>query len=230
MVNAGPAAALVTAVVNAASFTTPLAPGTIGTIAGVNLAGGTALEAKTPWPTTLAGVRVQLDGRDLPLLYASDRQINFYIPADFAIPVNAHLSESTLAVLPPGGAAASTTVDMAQLSPGIFPEGGTGFGAILRAGTAETTSGHPVKAGDYVEIYCTGLGPTLVAGGYEVTAYKPVVYIGGIASVVQYSGTTGIPGLYQVNAQVPFGVASGPQPLVILLGSASSNEVQIGIR
>ena len=118
------------------------------TLTGVNLAGGQTAAAAYPWPTTLAGVQVLLNGSAVRCSYVSDTQINFYVPQDVA------LGAGTLTVVTPSGAEATSAVNVAALEPGIFS------GAVLHAGTTVSAVTTPVDAGDYIEIYCTGLGPT----------------------------------------------------------------------
>ncbi|HMC62042.1 MAG TPA: hypothetical protein VKJ01_22805, partial [Candidatus Solibacter sp.] len=81
--SAGSAVPVATAVLNAASFVTGMAPGALETVAGVNLTGGQPVSAPGyPWPTTLGGVSVLLNNTPLQLLYVSNTQINFYAPQD----------------------------------------------------------------------------------------------------------------------------------------------------
>jgi uncharacterized protein (TIGR03437 family) len=221
--SAGTAVAVVTSAVNAASGTAGLAPGTFGTVTGVNLTGGASTVAGAKWADAMDGVQVLLDGRAMPLLYTSDRQINFYVPSD--VPGGTAL----LTVKTAAGVTAGLSVAVNDVMPGVFVDGATGTGAVLKAGTGQTTAASPVKVGDYVEIYCTGLGPVRTVGGLQQTVYQPVVYMGGIPSVVAYSGQTAVPGLYQVNAQVPFGIAAGTQALSVRVGGVGSNEVKINV-
>jgi len=221
-VNAGTAVAVVTSAVNAASGTAGLAPGAFGTVKGVNLTGGATTTA-AKWAESLDGAQVLLDGRALPLFYTSDRQINFYVPPD--VPGGT----ATLAVRTASGTTAALPVAVRDVMPGVFFDGTTGYGAVVRAGSGTTTATLPVKVGDYVEIYCTGLGPVRSRGGLQQTVYQPVVYLGGIPAVVAYSGQTAIPGLYQINAEVPFGIAEGTQSLSVRVGNFASNEVKFNV-
>jgi uncharacterized protein (TIGR03437 family) len=88
----------------------------------------------------------------------------------------------------------------------------------------------PVRAGDYIEIYCTGLGPTRETRYVPVTTVTPVVYLGATAVTPSYSGLSGYVGVYQVNIQIPAGLASGTLPLVIASGTAYSNAVNIAVQ
>jgi uncharacterized protein (TIGR03437 family) len=185
----------------------------------VNLAGGRNVTAGASWPKSLGGVSVQLNGAALPLLYISDTQINFYVPAD--VP----LGPATLEIATPAGTKAAIPVDVASVSPGIFP------GAVLRSGTGLSAAESPVRAGDLLEIYCTGLGPTRSAGGLDWTVITPTVFIGAFPVQPSYTGLVpGYVGLYQVNAQVPTGLAPGSQPVSLSVSMSHSNEVRIAVQ
>src|SRR5882724_8689345 len=68
-------------VVNAASFTAPVAPGALISIFGVNLAPQTAAASQIPLPTSLAGVSVRFNNNVFaPLLFVSSTQINAQLP------------------------------------------------------------------------------------------------------------------------------------------------------
>jgi len=57
----------------------------------------------------------------------------------------------------------------------------------------------------------------------QVQALSPTATVGGVSAAVQHAGTAPglVNGMMQVNIQIPQ-VALGPQPLVILMGTASS--------
>ncbi len=216
--NAGSGVPAIASVVNAASFEDGMAAGAFQTINGANLAAGQTASAPYPWPTTLAGTQVLLNGSALPLLYVSDRQINFYVPPDAA------LGAGTIEVVR-AGAKTAVSVSVAGGQPGIFN------GAVLHANTSISAVTSPVAAGDYIEIYCTGLGPTKLANGLQQTAYLPVVFIGAIPVEPVYSGLApGLPGVYQVNVQIPKGLAPGLQPLLLSVNLTHSNEIQIAVQ
>ena len=219
VLRAGSAVPVVTSVSNAASFEPEVAAGALATILGAKLADGHSGSAVYPWPSTLAGVRVRLGDVFVPVFYASDGQINFYVPAD-----TPHGNLTTVTVVTPSGAQAAATVEIKPVQPGIFP------GAVLHAGTAVSAVSTPVRAGDYIEIYCTGLGPTRSAGGLDRTVLTPLVFIGAIPVTPVYSGLVpGYQGLYQVNVRVPTGLAPGPQSLLLSVSLAHSNEISIGV-
>ncbi len=200
---AGSAAPVISGVVNAASFAAGVAPGSLATLFGVNLGGATVL----------------LNGVDVGPFYASDTQVNFYVPA--AAPLGANV----LTVASPSGLKVSSTINLVSAQPGIFS------GAVVHADSGVSALDTPVSAGDYIAIYCTGLGPTKVSGGVARTTVTPTVYLGTTQATPSYSGLApGFVGLYQVNVQIPPGLPSGTVPLVIASGSAYSNEVKIAVQ
>jgi uncharacterized protein (TIGR03437 family) len=218
--SAGSTVPVAAAVVNGASFASGVAPGALETVTGVNLAGGLTLAAPGyPWPTSLGGVSVLFNQTPLPLLYVSDTQINFYMPQDAA------LGAAALTVVTPSGAQTVANVSVNVVQPGIFN------GAVLHAGTAVSAVTTPVKAGDFVEIYCTGLGKTSGGDGPQAAELTPTVFFGATPLRVAFAGLApGYIGLYQVNAQVPAGLTPGLVPLEISVNQAHSNEVKIMVQ
>jgi uncharacterized protein (TIGR03437 family) len=200
---AGSAVPVISSVVNAASFVAGVAPGSLATLFGVNLGGAAVL----------------LNGVDVGPFYASDTQVNFYVPAETPLGAN------VLTVTAPSGLKVSATINMVSAQPGIFS------GAVVHADTGVSALNTPVGAGDYIAIYCTGLGPTKVSGGLARTTVTPTVYLGATAVTPSYSGLApGFVGLYQVDVQIPPGLPSGTLPLAITSGSAYSNEVKIAVQ
>jgi uncharacterized protein (TIGR03437 family) len=196
---AGSAVPVIGAVVNAASFGPGVAPGSLATLFGVNL--GTS--------------SVLLNGTDVRPFYASDTQVNFYVPPETP------LGENLIAVRA-SGLQVSSTISLVSVQPGIFS------GAVVHNDTGASALTIPVRAGDFISIYCTGLGPT---GTTARTTVIPVVYFGVTAASPSYSGLApGFLGLYQVNVQVPAGLPSGTLPLQITSGSTYSNIVNITVQ
>jgi uncharacterized protein (TIGR03437 family) len=212
----GNAVQVVQSVVNAASFVSGMSPGALGSVGGVNLAGGQRLVSAYPWPAKLGGVQVLLNGAPLQLLFVSDTQVNFYVPQDAA------LGPGTLTVATPFGSEAEIAVNLDPVQPGIFD------GAVLHAGTAVSAITSPVHAGDFIEIYCTGLGKTAIRGGPPAALVTPTVFFGATPVRAAYAGLApGFVGLYQVNAQVPDGLTPGLVTLLMSVNQAHSNEIKM---
>jgi uncharacterized protein (TIGR03437 family) len=106
------------------------------------------------------------------------------------------------------------------VSPGIFFDSATGYGAILIANTNSVTQVRPAGAGDFIEIYGTGFG----AAPVQVT-------IAGTPVEVTYSGLAPtFPGLFQINAKIPSGLPSGAQNLVVSQSGVASNQVKVQLK
>ncbi len=232
------APALISGVVNAASFMLPglVAPGTMVSIFGSGLADAQMSVGSTPFPPTLQGAQFTLRGVPLSLFYVSDTQVNAVLPAGIA-------PNETDQILAVRDATQSTPVNLlvADTDPGLFSvnQQGNGQGAILLNGSSQVAgTATPATAGDYLSIFVAGLGAvnnTPADGspstGNSTTLIQPVVTIGGIQAVVAYSGLApGEVGLYQVNVQIPAGVPTGNAvPVIITAGNAMSNTVTVAI-
>ena len=203
------------AVVNSASFKPGITPRALVTIFGASLAGGITQSATTvPLPTRLGGVRVLVNGIAASLVYVSDRQINFVAPSGLS-------GTSADVVVSWGAETVTASVPLTTSDPGIFMIDAARSGAVLLAGTGQTTLARPATSGDVLEVYATGLG-----ANPSVTAT-----LGGRDAEVLFAGATAsYPGLDQVNIRVPAGLASGSQPLLIRVGATASNEVLVRLR
>ena len=69
----------------------PLAPGSIISIFGEALSEGVGEALTLPLGTELAGATMTLAGRPLPMLFASERQINAMVPYGISINTRHHL-------------------------------------------------------------------------------------------------------------------------------------------
>jgi uncharacterized protein (TIGR03437 family) len=230
---------IINAVVNGASFVAAgIAPGEIATIFGTDLTSSTGINLTSglPLPAGFQNVTVMVNGSPAPLFAVDNvngqQQINFQVPFEVSQPT------ANIAVVNNMSTGPTVAVPVLAAHPGIFnyTAGGLVFGAILHANFQLADTGHPVVAGETVLIYCTGLGAVSsgpadgAAGSGQFTIAKPIVSIGGTNAVVAFSGLApGFVGLYQINAQVPSGLASGNQPVVITMGSTSSNSVLVPV-
>ncbi|MES1256780.1 MAG: ice-binding family protein, partial [Acidobacteriota bacterium] len=229
-------------IINAASDTLIVAPGSIAAVFGNNLGSSLMSAGGYPLPLTLGGTSFLAGSTAAPLFMSSCGQANIQIPWEAT---GASLQLTATAA---GVTSASAQTAVAAYAPGIFSlnMAGTGQGAVEVAPTAQlaaplSPAGHPVQRGEYVAIFCTGLGPvtnqpaTGVAASsspLSFTTTLPVVSIGGALAQVTYSGLApGFAGLYQVNAIVPAGATSGSSvPLLLTIGGIASNTVTIAVQ
>ena len=226
-------------VLNGASFApvgNPIAPGQFMALFGTGLGPTTPVVASAPFPATLGGVSVSVQGRPAPLYFVSAGQISALVPfatsgTSAEVVVKVGSVESNRVVLP-----------VSRTSPGIYSnsQNGIGSGAILKADFSIVTVSNPARRGDTVLVYLTGLGAleTALADGAasSSTVLNKItdsvnVYIGGIKSTVTFAGAApGFAGLYQINVQIPAAAPIGSAvPLAIETSSSFHDMVDIAI-
>jgi uncharacterized protein (TIGR03437 family) len=244
-------------VVNGATFAPgPVAPGSIASIFGSNLAGSLATASTIPLSTALADVTVTINGQPAPLYFVSpgqsgqagSAQINIQIPYN-VLPAGTTSGSANITVnRTSNGVSQPATVQIVPVSPGILQTNGQAIainnadGTIAAApGSIQGLTTHPATAGDILILYATGLGavtPTIANGANSIdqlrhTNVTPAVMIGGVQAQVLFSGLTPqFTGVNQVNIVVPSGVTPGSNvPIQILANSIlTSNQVTIAIQ
>ena len=217
--------------VNAADGSPRLSPGVLFSIYGVNLSASTQQAAAAPWPTTLAGVTVNINGRNAPLYFVSPGQINGQVP--FETSNGRSIARVTLN----GVSSPEATAEIAPASPGILLFG-AGRAVVQNADFAVNTTGAPTFPGQPIVVYLTGQGlvDNTVATGAAAPAQPlsrprlPVsASIGGSEATVLFLGLSpGFIGLAQANLLVP-DLAPGDHPVVITIGGAASNGPVISV-
>jgi hypothetical protein len=223
-------------ILNGASFApagAPIAPGEFVTIFGSGLADA-EFATTPPYPTTLGGVGITVNGVSAPIYYVSATQVNFLVPFS--------ATGATAAVVLTNNAKTSNTVTVpsAATAPAVFTldSSGIGPGAILHSSSNKpVNSASPAKAGETVSIYLTGLGavspavPDGVAGSSKITSNLTVT-IGTAKASVTYAGLApGFPGLYQINLQIPSSLkTTGNIGVLIQAGAAYAEQATIAIQ
>lgn len=209
----------VTGLSNGASFKSAFAPGMVLTVFGSQLAASTQTASTVPLPLTMANVAVTVNGIAAPLYYVSPGQLNIQVPYETAPNSTAVLNINN------NGQTASQSFSVAAAAPGIFTN----------------QSGAPVPntsaaRGQEVVLYITGAGalsPTVATGAAPSsgtsTANLPrptqsySVTVGGAQASIAFIGDTpGLVGVVQINYEVPTGIATGAQPVVVTVGGVAS--------
>jgi len=242
----GPQVTASNGVVDAASFTSPVSPGSYITIFGTNLVDPANLTNASGDSETTAILPLSLDydnvsfdvpsaGISVPghLSFISPGQINLQIPwelqgqSSVQVKVISDLFSNVV------------TVPLAAYTPGFFQ--GNGIVAAINATQGNiVTANTPVHAGDVIELFANGLGPVSnqPASGSPApsnplaqTTTLPTVTIGGQPAKVSFSGLApGFPALYQVNITVPSGVAAGTPAITIAIGGVTSKASTIPLK
>ena len=211
---------VISGVVNSASYTSLIGPGSIVSIFGSNLTTGfQSVEASSvPLPMTLAGTTVTFNGNKAPLLFVSPGQINAQIPSSTAVN-GALASTASVVVSTAAGSSAAAQVTVFAVGPGFFSSDSSGCGAAAALNVpadGEVSANSPSNSaapGDYISLFGTGLGvPTAVPADGHAVATGDVFQQPGLIHV-DYSGSAADPsysglaptlvGVDQVNFQIP---------------------------
>ena len=155
-----PAQPTVSAVLNGASYSAVVAPGSWVAIFGTNLASAPLSALAVPLPVTLGGVSVSVGGLAAPLLYVSANQVNVLIPFEVAIPANTVVP---VVVTSPAGQSTPYNVRLTRNAPAIFTRNGAGTGRAF-VFDSNFRAVDTVGPQDTVILYATGLGPTDASG------------------------------------------------------------------
>jgi uncharacterized protein (TIGR03437 family) len=184
----------------------------------------------------LAGAKVTIGGRDVPLIVATPGQINAVVPDD--LPVN---TQHQLIVRKARAYAPPESITIAPALPAIFTadESGKGQGRIIGAGGKLADAQTPAAAGESITILCTGLGavtPAVKAGSAappDTASVEDVsVTIGGIEAQVESAGLApGLTGVYVVKAILPQNVTPGEAvDVVITVAGLASAPVTMAVK
>jgi uncharacterized protein (TIGR03437 family) len=230
-------------IVNGASFVPgqAIAPGSLFSIFGTNLAKSPAGADTIPLSTNLGGVTVKfVDGStsvDAPLLFLQSNQINAVVPWGLAS------GNATVVVTNNGTSSSAATVKVGEFSPAVFAIGTMAAvqnvdGSLAQpAGSIPGRTTRPAAIGDVVIIYATGIGPvdTTPAQGdipskTTNSLHKPFVAIGGISAEIQFSGLSPqFVGVYQLNVVVPNVKPGDDVSLQLSLGGITSPKLTMAV-
>jgi uncharacterized protein (TIGR03437 family) len=218
-------------VVNSASRTATLSPGSLITILGSNLA-DSATANTLPLPSTLAGICVTANEVAIPLLNTSPSEINAQLPPELAAGRVTLTVRSTRL----GLASAGVPIQVNATGPGVFSllVNGQQRAALLHAEDAAlVTPDYPARRDETLLLYATGLGPVTppVAAGQPGSS-NPLsaatqnigVSIGGVPYLVTWAGLApDNVGIYQINIYVPGNRIEGDDlPVVVTAAGTSS--------
>jgi uncharacterized protein (TIGR03437 family) len=207
-----PGAGNVGAVVNAASFNSQIAAGSLISIFGSKLAQAATAAQQIPLPISLADTSVTVNGVRAPLLYVSPGQINAQVPPQTAT------GTASVVVVSSGSAAPAASFQVVAAAPQIFVASSTRILALNQNGSVNS-GGNPAAAGSIVTIFLTGQGSLSL----------PTASIGDLPAVLKYAGIApGTVGVAQMNMVVP-ALAAGDYALQVSIGGVKSNSGLISV-
>lgn len=227
-------------VLNGASFATgqPVAPGSLVSIFGSDLASTNSAATSVPLSTQLANVQVTFNNIAAPLNYVSGGQINAQMPFELT-----GASTAQVVVTNNGVASAPQSLQVASIAPGIFSltggqavaYGNSSYIFAAPPGAIPGLTTQPAKILDpqTLVILATGLGPVTppIADGagdptvIHNTTATPTVLVGNVPAQVVFCGILpGFPGVYQINVIVQAGTPTGNAiPLQIQMGGITTS-------
>ncbi len=221
---------------------TTLAPASLATAFGTDLASGTPGAASLPLPLSFGGTSLSITDsagstNQTPLLYVSPGQVNFEVPDQVAS------GPAQLTVTSGDGTLSSATVQIAPVAPAMFELNTSGLAAAqvqLISGSTQTYEdvysvaggqivSQPVNIGSssdqaYLVIYGTGLRAAGTSG-ISVT-------LNGASVPVLYGGTQGgFAGLDQINVLLPPSLAGkGLVTIAVKANGIAANPVNITVK
>ena len=229
--------------VNGASFQPGWVPGSLGTVFVTGLLGdidGVVLGNQVPFPTTLEGVSVTVNGTPAPIISVinidGQEQINIQVPFGVAAGV------ATVVIEKDGLSITVEGVPILSVQPGIFefPLNGNLFAAALDVNFNLITPGNPARPGDIVQLFLTGLGRLDRAVGTNnpgPVSPLPRVVVETIVGLddagMENLGAFYAPGLlmvYQINFRVALNAQSGNRKLTIVGGGVASKSSLLPIQ
>ena len=219
--------------VKASSKTTTLAPGALFELYGDSLAGAVQTNSIIPWPRSIAGVSVTINGVPAPLYYISPSQINGQVP--YETPAG----NATAVVAVNGSSPAQIGFNVAPASPGILAYDGTRAVAVNQDGSVNASNAGAAP-GDYEVVYLSGIGqgsPVVATGAaapaiapFSLVNYSYSITLNGQPCQVLFLGhAPGFPALDQGNFIIP-NLPPGDYPLVVTVNGQSSDPLTLTVR
>jgi uncharacterized protein (TIGR03437 family) len=213
--------------VNSASFApgAPVAPGSIASLFGKITGSQTTAAQSYPLPRKLGETEVLVDGKAVPLYYASPGQVNLQVPAAQA--AGQALAEVRVA----GQVIARAPLTVIPNAPGIF--------AVTNQDGRLNAPAIPAHRGQILHIFGTGAGAVTPAIDDGVAApaqplsiglVPPNVFLGPRQLVVQFSGLApGTAGGWQIDVLIPGDSPTGNSLPLVVVNGATSNPIPIAV-
>ncbi|HLH00458.1 MAG TPA: S8 family serine peptidase [Bryobacteraceae bacterium] len=230
-------------VLNAASFSQPIAPGSYISIFGTNLSTTTAAASTLILPLTIQLVTVSFDvpsaQLSLPghMVFVSPNQVNVQVPWELQ-----GQSSVQMKVTAGDGAGLAfgnvVTVPLSDYSPALFKVGDQVASEDLKGNVIGPSN--PAARGQTIQLYANGLGPvTNQPASGDPAPSSPLASCKSAATVT--IGTTqvspsfcglapGFAGLYQLNVAVPSGLTPGSYPVSVSIGGQTSQTANIAVQ
>lgn len=214
---------------------TAVAPGSIISIFGQNLAPSVVVGPGSPLSQILGGVTVTVNDSILPLMFVSPQQINAQLPS------NLQAGDYTLSVQNAGEPPITGTFTIARNAPGLFFQtiNSVNYAMALHPDGSMVTTASPAAAGETISLLGTGFGPyqQAVLDGFVPPNPAPAVTdavtlsVGGVNPAPTSTAAPGFVGVVMTKFEVPSGLASGTSvPVLVTINGVNSNTVMLPVQ
>jgi uncharacterized protein (TIGR03437 family) len=211
-----------------------VAPGSLISIYGQNLAPGLLIGPASPLAQTLNGVVVTVADRLLPLMFVSPQQINAQLPSD--LPDGSY----TLTVQTTGQPDVTGAFTVARNAPGLFTRmiGANFYVMASHEDGSPVTPDSPARRNETISIFGTGFGPysqTVIDGFalpaspiYTLADPVTVTVAGSPIQPVSVGGAPGFVGTVVVKIAITDDLPTASTvPVVVSVNGKSSNPVML---
>jgi uncharacterized protein (TIGR03437 family) len=216
----------ITGAANGASFKSSFAPGSILSVFGSRLSPATGSASAVPLPISISGVAVLVNGIAAPLYYVSAGQLNVQIPYEVVANGTAVLSVNN------NGQVSTQSFQVTAAAPGIFTNSAGALVPTATAAPGQEIAFYITGAGAVTPAVSTGAAPpaSTAIASLPAPLQRTTVTIGGATATIDFIGIpSGLVGVTQINVQVPSGIGSGAQPVVVTVGGVASAPATITI-
>jgi uncharacterized protein (TIGR03437 family) len=180
------AASLQATIVSSANAATAgVAPGSLATAYGTDLASSVAGATPLPLPTNFGGTSISIVDSSgatslAPLLYVSPTQVNFEVPPAAAVgPAQATVTSGD-------GTKSTAIVKIEPVAPGVFELNGSGLAA------ADVIVYHPDGSYTVEQVYAVNSSGAIVANPVSLGSVTDKPYLVIFGTGFQAAGTTGV--------------------------------------
>jgi len=212
-----------------------VAPGTMVTLSGSQLASASATAEGTPLPKAINGTRVLVGGLETPLYFVGDDRIRAQIPLELA-----PNRQYQVLVSANGALTVPDTITLTAVQPGLQVSADDSRVIAQHSDSSPINTAAPASRGEGIVLYLVGMGQTdppvssgaaADAGSLSRALEQPTVTIDGAPAEILFAGLTpGSVGLYQINVRVPSDARAGDLSVLILQGGAQSNSGVLPVR
>jgi uncharacterized protein (TIGR03437 family) len=213
-----------------------VAPGSLISVFGANLAPSYEVGPSNPLLQAIAGVSVVVGNRILPLMFVSPDQINAQLPRDLGP------GEHVLRVIRTGETPIEGKFTVAESAPGLFSRNydGQAFAFAVHEDGSPVTAQNPARKGERITVYGTGFGAytTRLPEGFALPeapafelAYTVEIQAGELSFGSDWAGgAAGMVGMDLFRFRVPEGVTGVTGvPLKVKLNGHESNTVLLPV-